>query len=164
MRIWICGAVALLCAVGLSGTAAAAKKPKPFHETATTCAKYVSPAWVQKETGVVGAPQKGPAGQCHFIVNGVRDAFQVGIHNMGTQKKALALLQQAWKGLASDSSSTGTWVTGLGTKAFVLDGPLNGAYVVRGDEFFDLQWFAPIALTHDQSTAVLKALLAKVPK
>ena len=56
------------------------------------------------------------------------------------------------------------WVTGLGTKAFLLDGGLSGAYVVRGDEFIVLQWAAPVTLTHAQAIATLRALLAKVPK
>ncbi len=163
MRVWICGVVALACAIGLSGTAAAAKK-KPFHEVAGTCSKYASAAWVQKQTGVVGTPQKGPAGQCHFIVNGTRDAFQVGIHALPSPKKALAELQQGFNVLSADPSSTAEWVQGLGTKAFLLDGGLSGAYVVRGDEFFDLQWGAPVTLTHAQAIATLRALLAKVPK
>lgn len=163
MRVWVCGVAALACAIGLSGTAAAAKQ-KPFHQTAQTCAKYASPAWVQKETGVVGTPQKGPAGQCHFVVTGTRDAFQVGIYAEPSPKKALASLQQGWNVLSVGPDSTTAWVDGLGTKAFTLDGGLSGAYVVRGNEFFDLQWTSPVTLTQAQAITTLRALMARVPK
>lgn len=161
MRVWTFGLLALAVALGAAAGATAAKKP--WKPTATTCAKYVSPAWVEKETGVVGTPQKKPAGECHFIVDGQKDAFQVVTFQMGTKKKALALLQLSWKDLSTGTDTTTEWVKGLGAKALLVDGPLSGAYVVRGSEFFDLQWFAPITLTHAQSTATLRALLARIP-
>lgn len=173
MRVRICGVVALACAIGLSGTAAAATK-KPFHETATTCAKYVSPAWVQQETGVVGTPQKGPAGQCHFIVTGTRDAFQISIHAYPTAKQALAFVKQSctFMGKTSNNppSPTVTYVSGVGNKACLVDdsGGTNALYAARGTEFVAVQWFdtgsAPITLSHDQSTGLVKALYAKLPK
>ena len=139
---------ALGACVAMLGATSAGAATKPFHESATTCATYASPAFVMKLTGLAATPQKGPAGQCHFTVNGVGHAFQLGVHVLAV------------------APATGQWETGIGTKAWLLtDDTLSGAYAVRGSELFVLQWVpASATVTSDQALATLKALMAKVPK
>jgi hypothetical protein len=156
---------ALGACVAMLGAASAGAATKPFHESATTCATYASPTFVLKMTGLAATPQKGPAGQCHFTVNGVGHAFQLGVHVLASPPAALAFLKQGYDVLAV-APATGQWETGIGTKAWLLTGDgLSGAYAVRGSEIFVLQWApASATLTGDQALATLKALIAKVPK
>ena len=167
-----------LVVVGTASAAAPKTTPIAFKDTTTTCATYASPSFVQGLTGIAGTSQKGPSGQCHFIVNGNKDAFQVNIWQMGTSAKALALLQETYKGSASQAgdctqanantpSPCGTqYLTGLGNKAIVYnDYGLSGVYAVRGSEWFEVQWVpGTVALTDAQAESVIRALLAKVPK
>lgn len=172
--------VALTSALVAAGAASAAQ-PKPkavFKDTAKTCATYASPAFVLRLTGISGTPQKGPAGQCHFIVNGAKDAFQINIWQLGTRAKALALLAETYTGssaqagdCASADATTpapcGTqYITGLGDKAVVYnDRGLSGVYAVRGSEWFEVQWVpGAVTLTDAQTENVIRALLKSVPK
>jgi hypothetical protein len=158
--------LALCACAALVGASGAAAAKKPFHESATTCATYAPASFVQQLTGLTGVPQKGPAGQCHFVVNGAKDGFQLGVHALASPKAALALIQQSYDVLAV-APATGQWLTGIGNKALLIsDTGLSGVYAVRGNEFFVLQWgpASAVPLTSAQAIATLKALMAKVPK
>jgi hypothetical protein len=157
--------LALGACFALIGAGGAAAAPKPFHETAATCATYASPAFVQQLTGVTGTPEKGPAGQCHFTVNGATHAFQLGVHAMASPKAALAAIQNSYDVLAV-APATGQWLNGIGNKAWLLtDTGLSGAYAVRGSELFILQWApASVTITSGQAVATLKALMGRIPK
>jgi hypothetical protein len=172
---------ALVSALLTAGTASAAQtRPKParFKDTPTTCATYASPAIVQKLTGIAGTPQKGPSGQCHFIVNGSKDALQINIWQTGTAVKARALLQETFTGSSGQSGDCanadaatptpcGTqYLTGLGDKAVVWNDPfLSGVYAIRGSEWFEVQWVPrAVTLGDAQAESVIRALFKTVPR
>jgi hypothetical protein len=181
--------VAFVAALAVVGVASAATpKKKPFQVNAKTCATYASPAYVKSVTGLVGTPQKLPNGECHFVVGGQKDAFQVQIFVLKSPQQALALLNEGYNQDLAQANQEGMTcptpadsaapcpppqkVSGIGNAAVLWNTGANGWTsgldwfdTVRGSLIIAVQSSAPQAYVPPATEeAIARHLLAVIPK
>jgi hypothetical protein len=167
--------------LALASIANGAAPKKPYQSNAKTCSTYASPAFVKAVTGFDGTAQKGPNGQCHFIVNGQKDAFQIGIFTLKSPAAAKALLKQGWgvlvqqaaqaQGSCTDPAdpvcSQPSQVSGIGDGAEAADtGPTGFAWfwVIRGPLYLSIQSSGSAYVPLAKEQAIAKRLLATIPR
>jgi hypothetical protein len=181
--------IAFVAALAVVGVASAATpKKKPFQVNAKTCATYASPAYVKSVTGLVGTPQKLPNGECHFVVGGEKDAFEVNIFVFKSPQAALALLNEGYNQELAQANQPGMTcptptdvaatcpppqkVSGIGTAAVLWNtgetgwtSGLDWFDTVRGSLLVVVQCFAPHAYEPPATAeAIARHLLAVIPR